>query len=100
MALLPAMLLGFALSVVVLAVVGVALHRHATFQKFMDEQCGRGKTLWTRASNNSTESVGPVSMGVDLVDHRIRADACTIDLEENNLSSSCVLTQFRRDSEL
>jgi uncharacterized protein YpuA (DUF1002 family) len=89
------MLVGFSLAVVVLAVVGVALHRHASFNKFMNEQCGHGKTLWTRTSNNVTEA-----MGVDLVDHRIRAtaDACTVDLEENNMSSSCILTQYRKDS--
>merc|ERR1712083_229060 len=92
MALLTALLVGCSLATVLMVVVGVGLSRHASFERFMSEQSGRGKTLWSRTSNSVTEA-----MRVDLVDHRIRAtaDACTVDLEENNMSSSCVLTEFR-----
>lgn len=92
MALLAGLLVGCSVAIVLLVVVGVGLYRHASFEKFMAEQSGRGKTLWTRTSNSVTEA-----MRVDLVDRRIKAtaDACAVDLEENNMSSSCILGQFR-----
>jgi hypothetical protein len=88
MALLAALLVGAVCAIVLLVVTVMALSRNTHSDNTPYRQ---GKTLWSRTDSRVTEA-----MKVDLVDHRIKAtaEAGMVDLEGNNLSSSCVMNGF------